>query len=106
MVCLAQNAALRAECRGLLTAAVVERVARDCYGFAAPEEAVIPFDDAGWGPTSPRALPETTDRWDYWLGRGEFPWRVPTMVFAVSAFVLGVLEVLGDALRRSASSTE
>ena len=88
------NAELRAECRRLLTVAAIERVARDSYGFAAPRESVSVFE---WAErpcgrqTGPRPV---QGRWDYWLGVGAFPWRVPAMVFGVCALALMVLRLL------------
>ncbi len=89
-----RNAALEAECRRLLTNAGVERVARDSYGFAAPREVTYPFVDAHEKPAPSVALPAACDRWDTWLGKGEYPWRLPAMVFAASILVLGALACL------------
>lgn len=96
----ARNQDLEAECRGLLTDAYVERVARDSYGFAAPGERVSAFH---WAPSPTRLFAgplDLRDRWDWWLGRGEFPWRLPAMAFAVSALLLGLMECI-EAPRRA-----
>ena len=89
-----RNAALEAECRRLLTNAGVERVARDSYGFAAPRESTYPFAGAHEESAPPVALPAACDRWDRWLGRGEFPWRLPAVVFAGGFLVLTALACL------------
>jgi len=80
-----ENEELRAERDALLTsAAQIEKVAREEYGYRAPGENVSEFN----GPEMPVPPPETrphTDRWDWLLRSGEYPWGVPLLVFGISA---------------------
>jgi cell division protein FtsB len=87
----AENRALSTRERLLMTDQDVEQVARDHYGFAAPQEnveAYQPPPERAAGATEPS---REGDRWDRLLGSGGFPWRLPLMVFSVSAFVLALL---------------
>jgi len=80
-----ENEKLRAERDALLTsAAQIEKVAREEYGYRAPGENVSEFN----GSKMPVLRPETpppTDRWDWLLKSGEYPWGVPLLVFGISA---------------------
>ena len=90
-----QNASLRRERTQLLCdAAAVERVARDHYGFLAPGEIAVSFAPPRQ-PAAPAAPAlRSVDRWDHVLGCGEFPWKLPLAVCALSAVVLGALDVI------------
>ena len=88
------NSDLAIECRGLATNASVEQVARDSYGFCAPDEVAAAFDLPPRPPYVVRRPPPGWDDWTGWLGQGGFPWRVPAMAFAVSLLVLCLLKLL------------
>ena len=70
--------------------AAIERVAREQYGFVAPGEYPMELRSS----SSEKGEPEISvhvpsDGWDWILGRGNYPWRLPVLVFFLGAIVLG-----------------
>ena len=97
-----RNAALERERQQLLWDPVaIERVARDQYGFLREGEVSV---DADVPPRPVLAASQPVkglDQWDRLLGEGQFPWRLPVIVFAISAVVLGTLDAIGAGRRQS-----
>jgi cell division protein FtsB len=80
--------------RLLTEPAAIERVAREQYGMVAPGEVSAPLNVPREKQDSVPQVPVQSDRWEWLLGRGQYPWRVPLLAFAVGAVVLGTVEVI------------
>lgn len=82
------NQRLRSERTALLTsAAEIEKVARREYGFRSPGEVVMDVEPPdSTGPKS-APTPRAAGQWEEWLGSGEFPWRIPGLIFAFTAMI-------------------
>jgi len=90
-----QNRRTRAERQALLTSPrYIERVAREDYGYVAPGEVAEEYQPPRPGSeTAPAPLPPAT-RWDWILGRGEYPWRIPVLVFAGFLVIFPLIDLL------------
>lgn len=92
---LGENLELRARRDALLSdPAYIERVAREEYGFCAPGEYLVPFKEDATKPSQTTVSSLPAERWDSILGRGQFPWRIPAVVFGASFIALACVNVL------------
>jgi cell division protein FtsB len=80
--------------RLLTEPSAIERVAREQYGMVAPGEVAAPLSSSHPKPPPASPVPVESDGWDWLFGRGEYPWRVPLLVFAVGMVVLGTAELV------------
>lgn len=80
--------------RLLTEPSAIERVAREQYGMVAPGEVAAPLSSSR--PKTRPAPPVSvgSDGWDWLFGRGEYPWRVPVLVFGAGMVVLGTAELV------------
>ena len=90
-----ENEKLRAERDALLTsAAQIEKVAREEYGYRAPGENVSEIE-APMEPVAPSEPLPAPDAWERLLKNGEYPWAVPLLVFGASAVLFVVVNGIG-----------
>lgn len=90
-----RNETLRSERRALLTSpAEIEKVARRDYGFRRQGELVLKTESSSATEGPSRQVSAVGDRWDEWLGRGEFPWRIPGLLFAISAVLFTIVNLV------------
>jgi len=82
------NKKLRSERQALMTsAAEIETVARRDYGFRGPGEVVMDVDSSTSTHQETNFSPVPDSKWERWLGDGEFPWRLPGLIFAFTAMI-------------------
>lgn len=93
------------ERRRLLTkASAIERVAREQYGFVAPGEYPVDIDTEIEKDAPKTSVDIPSDGWDWLLGRGGYPWRLPLVVLFAGAVVLGILEFIRQISRATSAS--
>lgn len=82
------NESLRSERQALLTsAAEIEKVARRDYGFRRPGEMVMDVESSTGHDGDEQLRPVGDGKWSKWLGNGEFPWRIPGLIFAFTVMI-------------------
>lgn len=82
--------------RLLTEPSAIERVAREQYGFVAPGEYPVEIETGIEKRADRPSIKIPSDGWDWILGRGGYPWRLPLCAVFVGAVVLAALELVSD----------
>ncbi len=91
----AERSRLLSERKALLTRpSAIERVAREQYGLVAPGEYPVEIKMGIEKDAPSPSVTVPSDGWDWLLGRGGYPWRLPLVVLCVGAILFALLELL------------